>query len=88
MSELEKQVALYTEKKSEAGSIDYFAPGDELDSLTKALLIACFAARPYISGKSGDHIGGGGSAMQNDSLLDIMPKINRLGLDDDGGYDY
>ncbi len=50
MIELEEQVALYMEHKTEAGTIDYYAPGEELDSLIKGLLIACFAARKFLSG--------------------------------------
>jgi len=45
MVELERQMAIFSEHKTEAGGIDYFAPGEELDNLTKALLIDCFAAR-------------------------------------------
>lgn len=50
MMDLEGQIALYTEHATESGSIDYFAPGEEKDNLTKALLIACFAARKHIDG--------------------------------------
>ena len=53
MTELEEQVALYMEHKTEAGTIDYYAPGEELDSLIKGLLIACFAARKILSGNDG-----------------------------------
>jgi len=48
MTELESQIALFSEHKTESGSIDYYAPGDEFDNLTKALIVACFAARPYM----------------------------------------
>lgn len=48
MKELEDQIALYAEKTTEAGGVDYYAPGDELDDLTKALMIAVFAARPHM----------------------------------------
>ena len=48
MKELEDQIALYAEKTTEAGGVNYFAPGDELDDLTKALMIAVFAARPFM----------------------------------------
>ena len=57
ITELEEQIALYTEKKTEAGNIDYYAPGDELDNLTKALLIACFAARKHLEGNSDRAVG-------------------------------
>jgi len=48
MRELEDQIALFSEHKTEAGGIDYYAPGDEYDDLTKALLIVSFGARPYL----------------------------------------
>ena len=48
MQELEHQVALFSEHTTEAGMVNYYAPGDELDNLTKALIIACFAARPFL----------------------------------------
>ena len=48
MIELEEQIALYAEKTTEAGGVDYYAPGDELDDLTKALMLALFAARPFM----------------------------------------
>ena len=53
MKELEEQIALFTEKTTEAGGVNYYAPGNELDDLTKALLLAMFAARPLLSGDSG-----------------------------------
>jgi hypothetical protein len=48
MKELEDQIALYSEQTTEAGGINYYAPGDEMDDLTKALISAVFAARPMI----------------------------------------
>jgi len=48
MKELEEQIALYAEATTEAGGVDYYAPGDELDDLTKALMISVFAARPFM----------------------------------------
>lgn len=45
MSKLISQFELFTEHKTEAGNISYYAPGDELDNLTRALMICCFAAR-------------------------------------------
>jgi len=49
VTELEEQIALYAEHATEAGGINYYAPGDELDNLTKALMTGVFAARPYMS---------------------------------------
>ena len=42
---LEAQWALYTEYKTEAGGVDYYAPGDEFDNLTKSLMVALMARR-------------------------------------------
>ena len=39
---------LFFEHNIESGSMNYYSPGDELDDLPKALLIACFAARKYL----------------------------------------
>ena len=49
MGELESQMEIFSEHKTEAGNVDYFAPGDEYDNLIKALMIACFAARKYMN---------------------------------------
>ncbi len=48
VQELEKQMGLFTEHKTEAGGLNYFASGKALDSLTKALMISCFAARRWL----------------------------------------
>ena len=48
MKELERQVAIFAEHKTEAGNVAYYAPGEEHDDLVMALLTACFAARKWI----------------------------------------
>jgi len=48
MKELEDQVALFSEHTTEAGGVKYYAPGDQLDDMTKALMNAVFAGRPYM----------------------------------------
>jgi len=58
MKEAITQVELFTENKTEAGGIDYYAPGDEFDCLTKSLMICCFAVRNILAGDNGIHIGG------------------------------
>lgn len=45
MEDLIKQTAMFSEHSSEQGTIAYYAPGDELDCLIKALMICLFAAR-------------------------------------------
>ena len=51
---LEEQMAQYSEHKTEAGSVDYYAPGEERDELVKALLAALFSVRMLLErGRSG-----------------------------------
>lgn len=51
MQELERQVSMFTENKTEQGTITYYATGDEHDSLVRALLMCIFAARDYLTEK-------------------------------------
>jgi len=48
MQKLISQVEMFTEHTTESGTISYYAPGDELDNLTRALMICCFAGRHYL----------------------------------------
>ena len=48
MRSLEEQLAQFSEHKTEAGSVDYYAPGEERDELVKALLAALFQARKLL----------------------------------------
>ena len=48
MQKLEAQVPMFSKHTTEAGSIDYYAPGEEPDDLVRALLIACFSVRNMI----------------------------------------
>lgn len=45
MISLIKQVEIFSEHTTEQGTISYYAPGEELDNLTKALMICCFVGR-------------------------------------------
>ena len=58
MKELEEQFVMFIEHKTEAGSVDYYAPGDEFDNLTKAFMVSCFAGRKILSGDEGGVIAG------------------------------
>ena len=70
MMELESQMPIYSEHKTEAGGVDYYAPGDEKDNLTKALLIDCFAARKYLRiGNVGGYVGGAMPEPENKAFL-------------------
>lgn len=56
MQELEKQVSMFTENKTEQGNITYHATGEEHDSLVRALLMCIFAARDYLTEKEYESI--------------------------------
>ncbi len=45
MKQLIKQMEMFTEHITEAGNVSYFAPGEELDCLPKALMICLLVAR-------------------------------------------
>ena len=45
MQKLLKQIELFTEHVTEAGTVAYYAPGEELDCLPKALMMCCFVGR-------------------------------------------
>ncbi len=51
IQELERQISMFTENKTEQGTITYYATGDEHDSLVRALLMCIFAARDYLTEK-------------------------------------
>ncbi len=50
MQALVKQLEMFTEYVTEQGTITYYAPGDELDCLPRALMICLFAGRMALQG--------------------------------------
>lgn len=48
MKKLISQIEMFTEHTTESGNITYYAPGEELDNLTRALMICCFAGRHHL----------------------------------------
>lgn len=48
MKKLMSQVEMFTEHTTESGTMSYYSPGDELDNLTRALMICCFAGRHHL----------------------------------------
>ncbi len=48
LMELERQLRIFAEIKTEAGSLSYRAEGSEHDDLVMALMLACFGARNLI----------------------------------------
>ena len=45
MLKLIKQMEMFTEHVTEQGTVSYYAPGEELDCLPRALMICCFVGR-------------------------------------------
>ncbi len=80
MQELINQIELFTEHKTEAGGIDYYSPGDELDNLTKALMICCFAVRNILSGDDGLPFIGPVRKKSPRSIADHKLTLNKHGL--------
>lgn len=48
LTELERQLKIFAEHKTETGSVSYRAEGSEHDDLVMALMLACFGARNLI----------------------------------------
>ena len=62
MKQMEGQIEMFAKHTTEAGGIDYYAPGEEPDDLVKSLMIACFSVRNIIGISTSDiitHVGGG-----------------------------
>jgi len=72
MQELESQVALYSEHKTESGGINYYGPGDEMDDLVKALIVNCFSVRYALGDYEEGHVVGGIDDRRDDYVLNIL----------------
>jgi hypothetical protein len=59
--ELKRQLSIFEEKKTEAGTLSYSAPSSEQDDYVMALMLACFYARErYLGVNSGPPVVAGG----------------------------
>ena len=85
MKELEHQWSLFSEHKTEAGNVDYYSPGDELDNLIKSLMIACFAARNILTGNTAP-VYAGSLYQQRDITSDIEEQFNSAFSSLQGNY--
>ena len=48
MKELERQIAIFAEHRTEAGNVAYYAPGNEHDDLAMALMLAIHIGKYYL----------------------------------------
>ncbi len=53
LTELDRQMSIFAEHKTDAGKFTYHAEGQEHDDLVMALMLACFIGRYYINKKEG-----------------------------------
>lgn len=51
LDELKRQLSIFAEHRTEAGSVSYRAEGQEHDDLVMALMLCCFWARRYVGGR-------------------------------------
>lgn len=51
LAELKRQLSIFAEHRTEAGSVSYRAEGQEHDDLVMALMLCCFYARHLIGGR-------------------------------------
>jgi len=57
MLELKRQIAIFAEHKTEAGSVSYYAPGAEHDDGVMALMINIQKVKQYLKpGGRGSHV--------------------------------
>lgn len=75
IADLEAQVPIWSRHATEAGSIDYYAPGEEPDDLVRALMICCFAVRNRI-GPNADKPSFVGGIIRNKRTLDLADPAN------------
>jgi len=51
MKELQRQISIFAQYRSEAGSVSYRAEGNEHDDLVMSLMLCCFIARKHMGGR-------------------------------------
>lgn len=49
LEELKRQLSIFSEHRTDSGSVSYYAEGQEHDDLVMALMLACFKARAYMT---------------------------------------
>lgn len=84
MSHLISQMEMFTEYVTEAGTVSYYAPGEEPDHLTRALMICCFVGRTLLQHGYLDPIFLQGSK-QDETADESFNKYFADVLDDDYG---
>ena len=77
MSDLMREIEMFSEKITEQGTVNYYAPGDETDGLVKALMICCFGGRPFIE-KAIPFMIVSGSEPEINATKDIQENLQQL----------
>lgn len=84
MEDLMQQMEMFTEHVTEQGTVSYYAPGDELDSLPRALMIAVFGNRiKLMEGDMPFVINTGFEEQKQKTAVDVDDELlrNTLGMD-------
>ena len=79
MQKLEAQMPFFAKHTTEAGGIDYYAPGEEPDDLVTALMIFCFSGRRALLGDDGIAYAGvlDGGSEKNITNMDVNMEIDK-----------
>jgi len=78
MIDLIRETEMFSEKITEQGTVNYYAPGDETDGLVKSLMICCFGGRPFIEKATMPFMIVTGSEPQMDATKDIQENLQKL----------
>lgn len=78
MSSLIQQMEMFQEVTTEQGSVSYYAPGNELDCLIKALMICCFAGRTLLEKAQMPFMIVVGASAKKSQSTDIQTITNQL----------
>ncbi len=85
MVDLIKQIEMFTEHTTESGTVAYYAPGDELDCLTKALMICLFGGRQLLRSGLTEMIVRQGTPLPKTSAQSFDGYFSKILGDDFGG---
>jgi len=86
MKELERQVAIFAEHRTESGNVSYHATGSEHDDLAMALMLACHIGRYYIRREEDTNIHIATKNISDDSYDDGLGTGVPLGAIPKGRY--
>lgn len=78
MLDLIRETEMFSEKITEQGTVNYYAPGDETDGLVKSLMICCFGGRSFIETATIPFMIVSGTEPEINATKDIKENIQKL----------